>query len=234
MGTPTSTVFLILVLSMAVPTAQELVPGVGFSSALELSPGTYSFYLAVGELHFFKVLLEPGDVLIAKVRMASNQDFDLYLFNPLRELVGQSVRAAGFTDAIEYIVAEKGPHYIVVVGFGDSAGTYTLTIFVQKPKITTQTITTTVTQKITETVTALSFQTNTVISEKIVTVVESRTVEVERIPWTALGLAVLSGALLYTGYASSEALKKLGRREESKKYEPMKEQLPSEQEKQSV
>ncbi len=233
MKTLTPTVFLMLVAAMAISAAQELVPGVGFSSALELTPGTYSFYLASGEVHFFKVLLEPGDVLVAMVRMASNQDFDIYLLNPLRELVGQSVRAAGFTDAVEYIAAEKGPHYIKVKGFGDTTGTYTLTIFIQKPKTVTQTVTTTVTQKITETATALSFQTNTVVSERIITAVESRTVEVERIPWTALGLALLAGAILYTGYAASDALKKLGRREEEpKKYEPMKEQLPKEQEKQ--
>ncbi|MEM2238017.1 MAG: hypothetical protein QXR26_05730 [Candidatus Caldarchaeum sp.] len=206
---------LLLVLASAsiiVSSAQQLAPGVGFSSAPELSPGTYSFYLAAGEVHFFKVVLEPGDILVAMVRMASNQDFDLYLLNPMRELVGQSVRAAGLTDAVEYIAAERGPHYIAVAGFGGSTGTYSLTVSVQKPKTVTQTVTATVTQRITETATVLSFVTNTVVSERVATVVESRAVEVERIPWTALGLAVLAGALLYTGYAASDALKNLAKR----------------------
>lgn len=198
--------------SLVFSSAQEVVPGVGFNSALEIRPGTYSFYLAAGEVHFFKVVLEPGDIMVAMVRMASNQDFDLYLLNPMRELVGQSVRAAGVTDAVEYIAAERGPHYIVVAGFGGSTGTYSLTISVQKPKTVTQTVTATVTQKITETATLLSIVTNTIVSERVATVVETRSVDVERIPWTALGLAVLAGALLYTGYAASDALKTMAKR----------------------
>ncbi len=186
---------------------QEMVPGTGFSSALELTPGSYSFALAPGELHFFKILLEPGDVLVAKVRMASNQDFDLYLLNPLREIVGQSVRSAGLTDAAEYTAVEKGPHYIVVLGFGDSSGVYTLSVSVLKPKTLTQTVTATVTARVTETVTTHVFNTQTLVSEKLVTVFNNERIEVEKVPWTAAGLAVLAAALIYVGHAASEAVK---------------------------
>jgi hypothetical protein len=116
-------------------------------------------------------LLEPGDVLVAKMRITSNQDFDLYLLSPLREIVGQSVRSAGLTDAAEYTAVEKGPHYIVVLGFGDSSGVYTLSVSVLKPKTLTQTVTATVTARVTETVTTHVFNTQTLISEKLVTVV---------------------------------------------------------------
>jgi len=193
---------------------QELVPGVGFSSALELSPGTYTFYLGAGELHFFKVILEPGDVLVVLVRMATNQDFDLYLLNPRRELVGQSIRPTGLTDLAEYVAAEHGPHYIVVTGFGGSTGTYSLTVFIGKPKTVTTTITATATEYVTSTSTTVVFQTQTVVSERVVTAVQERTVEVERVPWTAAGLAVLAAALLYTGYAASSSLIGIVRREE--------------------
>ncbi|MEM0384039.1 MAG: hypothetical protein QXS57_03775 [Candidatus Caldarchaeum sp.] len=203
-----------LLLAVASVSAQPVVPGVGFSSALELSPGTYSFYLGRGEIHFFKVVLEPGDVVVVMLRMAANQDFDLYLLNPLRELAEQSLRGPGATDAVEHVAAERGPYYIVVLGFGGSSGTYTLAVSVLKPKIITQTVTATVTQRITETQTVVNFQTNTVMSERLATVVDTRVVEVERVPWTALGLAVLGAALLYTGYATSEALKNLARKQE--------------------
>ncbi|MEM2114688.1 MAG: hypothetical protein QXS12_04470, partial [Candidatus Caldarchaeum sp.] len=126
-------VLLLLTLIIVVPIhAEEPVPGTGFSSALELTPGTYSFYLELGEIHYFKVNLEAGDILSVKIRMPFNQDFDLYLFNPLREIVAQSVRAAGLTDAVELIVSETGFHYVVVVGFGGARGVYSLTLFVQK------------------------------------------------------------------------------------------------------
>ncbi|MCS6783670.1 MAG: hypothetical protein RMI43_03115 [Candidatus Caldarchaeum sp.] len=213
-GSKTVVLTLALAALLIPASSQQQVPGTGFSSALELTSGTYSFYLAVGETHFFKINLDPGDILVVKVRMAFNQDFDLYLLNPLREIVAQSVRAAGFTDSIELIAAEKGPHYMVVTGFGVTQGTYSLTVFVQKPRTVTQTVTTTVTQRLTETATALSFMTNTVVSEKLVTVVDREVVEVERIPWTAVGLAVLAASVLYLGYAASNTLKNMGRREE--------------------
>ncbi|MEM1944591.1 MAG: hypothetical protein QXX57_02480 [Nitrososphaerota archaeon] len=61
-----------------------------------------------------------------------------------RELVGQSVRVAGLTDAMKYIAAERGYHYIAVIGFGGSMSTYSLIISIQKPKTITQTVTVTV------------------------------------------------------------------------------------------
>lgn len=204
--------------------AEERVPGTGFSSALELSPGTYSFYIAPGEVQFFKINLEAGDVLVVKIRMAANQDFDLYVFNPLREVVVQSVRAAGLTDSIELVAAEKGPHYVVVLGFAGSSGTYSLSVFVQRPRTVTQTVTQTITQKLTETVTALSFATNTVTTEKIVTVVGREVVEVERIPWTAVGLAVLAASIVYVGYSASNALRKPEEKQPSQPPKPAPEQ----------
>jgi len=197
----------------------ELVPGAGFNSALELGPGTYTFHLGQGELHFFKVVLEPGDVLVVLVRMATNQDFDLYLLNPMREIVGQSIRPTGLTDQAEYVAAEHGPHYIVVTGFGGSTGTYSLTVFIGKPKTVTTTITATATEYVTSTSTTIVFQTQTVVSEKVVTEVRERTVEVEKVPWTAAGLAVLAAALLYTGYAASSSLRGIVRREERRQTE---------------
>ena len=210
---------LLAVISSFSAYGQELVPGVGFNSALELSSGTYTFYLGAGELHFFKVVLEPGDVLVVLVRMASNQDFDLYLLNPMREIVGQSIRPTGLTDLAEYVAAEHGPHYIVVTGFGGSTGTYSLTVFIGKPKTMTTTITTTATEYVTSTSTTIVFQTHTVVSEKVVTEVREKTVEVERVPWTAAGLAVLAAALLYTGYAASSSLRGIVRREERRQTE---------------
>lgn len=215
-------VLLVLVLTAAaagVSSAQQITPGVGFASAPELSPGTYSFYLGPGEFHFFKVSLEPGDVVVVMIRMAAGLDFDLYLLNPLREVAGQSLRGPGATDAIEYTAVERGPHYVVVLGFGGSSGMYSLTVSVFKPKTVTQTVTATVTQKVTETATVINFQTNTVVSERVVTVVDTDVVEVERVPWTALGLAVLAAALIYTGYAASDSLRSLARRQEPPKTE---------------
>jgi len=210
---------LLVMISLFSAYGQEQVPGVGFNSALELSSGTYTFYLGAGEVHFFKVVLEPGDVLVVLVRMATNQDFDLYLLNPMREVVGQGIRPAGLTDLAEYVAAERGPHYIVVTGFGGSTGTYSLTVFIGKPKTVTTTITATTTEYVTSTSTTIVFQTQTVVSEKVVTEVRERTVEVERVPWTAAGLAVLAAALLYTGYAASSSLRGIVRREERRQTE---------------
>lgn len=201
---------------IASSSAQQNVPGTGFNSALELAPGTYSFFLATGEAHFFKTYLEPGDILVVKIRMAFNQDFDLYLLNPMREIVGQSVNAAGLTDSIELVVAERGHHYIVVIGFGAATGTYTLTLSVVKPKTFTTTVTATITEKVTETVTAVSFATNTVVSERLVTLVNTQTVEVDRVPWTALGLAVLAAAVVFLGYSATEAVKSFSKPSEKK------------------
>ncbi|MEM3095783.1 MAG: PPC domain-containing protein [Nitrososphaerota archaeon] len=186
-------------------------PGTNFSTALQLTPGEYVFRLDTGDLHYFSVDLERGETLLVVLRMPSNQDFDIYLLSPLREIIDQGVRTAGLTERIGYQAVEDGPHYLVVLGFGGSSGTYTLSISTARPPTKTETVTATFTTKLLEVETRLSVVTQTLTIERVVTSTVTVARDVERLPWTMVGLALLSLSIVYAGLSLGGALGSVGR-----------------------
>jgi hypothetical protein len=117
--------------------AQGPVPGTSFATAPELQPGTYSFHLQAGDLHFFRITLKQGQTLFVTLRMASNVDFDIVVLSPERDLLESGVRPAGFYERISLKAPVTGSYYIVVYPFGTSSGSYTLELsVVDEPKVT--------------------------------------------------------------------------------------------------
>jgi hypothetical protein len=117
--------------------AQGPVPGTSFATAPELQPGTYSFHLQAGDLHFFRITLKQGQTLFVTLRMASNVDFDIAVLSPERDLLESGVRPAGFYERISLKAPVTGSYYIVVYPFGRSSGSYTLELsVVDEPKVT--------------------------------------------------------------------------------------------------
>jgi len=117
--------------------AQGPVPGTSFATAPELQPGTYSFHLQAGDLHFFRITLKQGQTLFVTLRMASDVDFDIVVLSPERDLLESGVRPAGFYERISLKAPVTGSYYIVVYPFGSSSGSYTLELsVVDEPKVT--------------------------------------------------------------------------------------------------
>jgi len=178
-------------------------PGTNFSTATELAEGDYSFFLDVGDLHFFKVRLERGETLIVTLRMPVREDFDIVLLGPARDLLERGIKPAGLTERIGVLASESGYYYIVVTAFGRSSGTYTLTIDILKPSAETVTRTETVISSTTVTETQYMVHTVTVTVERMVTLTEAVEREVESIPWSMLGLIAVALAIIYAGFSFS-------------------------------
>jgi len=196
-------------LLVAFPTAIGQEPGTSFDTALRLTEGEYTFLMDPGGVHFFKVFVEKGSTLFITVRMAPNQDFDLFLFSPLREFIPPpGVQLAGVTERIGYLAAEDGDYFFQVVSFGGSGGTYALRVSVVKPPAVTVTNTQTTTVKITETQTSVSMVLHTQTVERPVTVTSTVTRNVEVLPWSMFGLTILALAIAYAGNAISRSLRK--------------------------
>ncbi|MEM0445634.1 MAG: PPC domain-containing protein [Nitrososphaerota archaeon] len=196
------TLILLLALSSTQTVFAQVVraPGTSYSTALELSPGEHSFYLERGDTHYFSVRLDKDDTLFLLLRSAPNQDFDLALISPDRDVIELSVRAAGFTERITYTASSSGLYYIVVFPFGPSTGSYSLMLDVSKPKVNT----------VTTTVTSLSFVTITQRELRDVVIVltreNTRTVTImtqqpvdrsyELLGWSAISVAILAVAII--------------------------------------
>ncbi len=176
------------------------VPGTSYSTALELGVGEHSFYLERGDTHYFSVRLERDDTLYLLLRPAPNQDFDVALVSPEREVIELSLRAAGFTERITYTASSSGLYYIVVFPFGASSGAYSLLIEISKPRVTTVTSTVTVVSYVTLThrelrdvviaMTRESYRTVTVTSLQVV----GRGLDV--LGWSILSIAAIAVAVL--------------------------------------
>jgi hypothetical protein len=198
--------------------AQGPVPGTSFATAPELQPGTYSFHLQAGDLHFFRITLKQGQTLFVTLRMASDVDFDIVVLSPERDLLESGVRPAGFYERISLKAPVTGSYYIVVYPFGTSSGSYTLELsVVDEPKVTA-TVTVTEFRYITVAVPAMT------VTKEVVTVrtVAQQVVE-DRGPMMnlfgmltiAVGLVVAS-VVLSGSLVRSRAPQQLGERTEVK------------------
>jgi hypothetical protein len=198
--------------------AQGPVPGTSFATAPELQPGTYSFHLQAGDLHFFRITLKQGQTLFVTLRMASGVDFDIAVLSPERDLLESGVRPAGFYERISLKAPVTGSYYIVVYPFGTSSGSYTLELsVVDEPKVTA-TVTVTEFRYITVAVPAMT------VTKEVVTVrtVAQQVVE-DRGPMMnlfgmltiAVGLVVAS-VVLSGSLVRSRAPQQLGERTEVK------------------
>jgi hypothetical protein len=198
--------------------AQGPVPGTSFATAPELQPGTYSFHLQAGDLHFFRITLKQGQTLFVTLRTASGVDFDIAVLSPERDLLESGVRPAGFYERISLKAPVTGSYYIVVYPFGTSSGSYTLELsVVDEPKVTA-TVTVTEFRYITVAVPAMT------VTKEVVTVrtVAQQVVE-DRGPMMnlfgmltiAVGLVVAS-VVLSGSLVRSRAPQQLGERTEVK------------------
>lgn len=190
-------IILILLPPMFLTSAvSELEPGIGFSTATELRPGSYSFYMEGGRSHFFKVWLNANQILHIIVRVPADADFDVYLLSPEREVVERSVLARGYPERISYQAPSSGYYYIVVVPYFASKGAYGMQIAIYSPP--TKTVTATATETIPVYVTL--HKPTVVITTITKTIYEVETVReveyVERFPWMFLGLVILAASII--------------------------------------
>ena len=191
---------LLLTIILGLPIVYSSEPGTGFATAGELEEGVYTFRMEVGGIHFFKVWLETGETIYVVMNPPINQDFDVFLLTPDRRLLEQSVAPTGVSERVSALAPQSGYYYVVVTSFGGSEGLYVLNIRVIKPKVMTETETITQTSVKMTVIYKPSIIYSTVTEASYVTVTEVRRVEVERLPWTFMGLVSL-GAMILAGFA---------------------------------
>lgn len=176
------------------------VPGTNYSTALELTPGEHSFYLERGDTHYLSIRLEKDDTLFLQLKSAPNQDFDMALVSPDRDVIELSVRAAGFTERITYTAVSSGLYYIVVFPFGPSSGAYSLLIGVSKPRVSTVTTTVTSVSYVTVTQRELRDIFVVVTRESYRTITQTREIRIgpdyELLGWSVLSLSIIAVAAL--------------------------------------
>jgi hypothetical protein len=198
--------------------AQGPVPGTSFATAPELQPGTYSFHLQAGDLHFFRITLMQGQTLFVTLRMASNVDFDIVVLSPERDLLESGVRPAGFYERISLKAPVTGSYYIVVYPFGTSSGSYTLELsVVDEPKVTA-TVTVTEFRYITVAVPAMTV-TREVVTVRTVAqqVVEDRGPMMNLFGMLAIAVGLVVASVVLSGsLVRSRAPQQLGERTEVK------------------
>jgi hypothetical protein len=198
--------------------AQGPVPGTSFATAPELQPGTYSFHLQAGDLHFFRITLKQGQTLFVTLRMASNVDFDIAVLSPERDLLESGVRPAGFYERISLKAPVTGSYYIVVYPFGTSSGSYTLELsVVDEPKVTA-TVTVTEFRYITVAVPAMTV-TKEVVTVRTVAqqVVEDRGPMMNLFGMLTIAVGLVVASVVISGsLVRSRAPQQLGERTEVK------------------
>jgi hypothetical protein len=198
--------------------AQGPVPGTSFATAPELQPGTYSFHLQPGDLHFFRITLKQGQTLFVTLRMASGVDFDIAVLSPERDLLESGVRPAGFYERISLKAPVTGSYYIVVYPFGTSSGSYTLELsVVDEPKVTA-TVTVTEFRHITVAVPAMTV-TKEVVTVRTVAqqVVEDRGPVMNLFGMLTIAVGLVVASVIISGsLVRSRAPQQLGERTEVK------------------
>ena len=178
--------------------AEAPEPGTGFATAPLLKEGVYDYHLAAGEVHFFKVWLRTGQSLHVIMRVPADQDFDLYLLSPERDLLDRSVGPRGQVERVSYQASYPGFYYILVHSYGESSGLYTLRIRIIDQPTKTITITLTETIYLTETIRSPIIRLETVTRTVYTTDTEVERIYVERFPWTFVSFVVL-GVLIMAG-----------------------------------
>lgn len=185
----------------------EEQPGTGFSTAMELKEGSYSFYMEGARAHFFKIWLDVNQILHITLRVPMYADFDLYLLNPDREVIERSILGRGYVERISYQASSSGYHYIVVTPFPGSRGPYSLQISVHDLPVRTVTVTVTKSIPTYEVI----FRPAPMLVTVTKTIYETeRTIEVryvERVPWTMMGLIIIAISIMVSSAAVVRLLK---------------------------
>lgn len=77
---------------------------------------------------YYKIDVTEGQRIYAvmKILQRPDQDFNLYLYDPSRNLKGESKRGAGYTDSIDFVADSTGSWYIKVNATSGDFGFYTL------------------------------------------------------------------------------------------------------------
>ncbi|MCS6787746.1 MAG: hypothetical protein NZ733_00430 [Aigarchaeota archaeon] len=197
---------LMLLLALSpVAQASRPLPGTNFANAPSLRPGSYTYDLQPGDLHFFRVDLVKGQTIFVVVRVPVGQDFDLILFSPERDPIEQGVRPSGFYERVSYKAVASGPHYVVVYPFGPSRGAYTLEISVLDEPAVTVTVTATELRYVTVMVPGATV-TAQVVSFRTV-MLEPKDVGTEA--WGAMGMGLVAIGLVATALIVHDSISRL-------------------------
>gem|GEM_PF-3494776 len=104
--------------------------GGDFASALAISSGSYTGYLAGSDTDdFYKFPVTAGQRIDISVTPPASADFDLYLYNPGETGKASSTLGTGAADSVSY-VADSSGYWYADVSLYDGAGNYSLTVSV--------------------------------------------------------------------------------------------------------
>lgn len=201
-------IFLASSLAIQSAAAQPQQPGNSFDTATEIEKGEHTFYLDAGTIHYFKLKLDKGVTFLLTMRVPSDQDIDLVLFDPDRDVVEIAQRPTGATERIGHIAAQNGEYFVAVFGFAGSFGVYSLQISVVHQPFVTQTRLATATITQTATSTQIQFVTLTVQVTTTSTTTSTSIVESLSTTLTGVGLVILSISLFAAATRISSSLRR--------------------------
>lgn len=106
-------------------------PNDNFDQATRITPGTISAELEpAGDIDFYAIDLSAGEVLDTSMSFShSVGDLDLFVFGPDRTELGRSTSLED-VEQVRIIAPTTGTYYVIVVGFQDATGDYTLSVAV--------------------------------------------------------------------------------------------------------
>lgn len=97
---------------------QEVENGTSFNDAVEIEPGTYSNKVVGGEVHYYKIPVEWGQVPQVAVRSRLNENIDhawmsTQLVNPVRNIVADDYTSSWVSDStkVSQLMADRPVRY---------------------------------------------------------------------------------------------------------------------------
>jgi hypothetical protein len=110
--------------------------GIDDANIIDIGPGTYTAFVGEGipfpgfddVCDYYKIFVEKGYMLNVTMKPPNNTDFNLYLYDPIKEgIVSSENSTRGALESIQYAMSSAGYWYIQVKAV-DGCGIYTLEI----------------------------------------------------------------------------------------------------------
>ncbi|MEM3382570.1 MAG: Ig-like domain-containing protein [Nitrososphaerales archaeon] len=103
--------------------------GDDFDNATEITPGIYEgFVTPFDENDFYKIFVSAGNTIHIRMAPSELMNFDLALYDPNRQLVGESTNSGDAEENISYTAEVSGNHFILVIFISDKPSLYNYTL----------------------------------------------------------------------------------------------------------
>jgi len=105
--------------------------GDDFNTATQISVGNYEGFVESFDINdYYKIFVSAGNTIHITMTPALGSNLDLKLFDPSKDLVGESTNGGDAAESISYTAETSGDHFILVY-FVSPTSSYTLNITIE-------------------------------------------------------------------------------------------------------